>query len=126
MSKGSARMGTTGEVQTAGTRAGETVRRKQWEEGTAVRKSVAEGKSGDWGRRKGGSCKIIRKYIRVYTHTHTELGPYFVTFLQTEYEALFIQTRYQLQTREVCHLEFTSDNFTHSLWLSNNFLPTTT
>jgi hypothetical protein len=44
---------------------GETIQRKQWKEGIALRKADAEGKGEDWGRRNGGSCEIIRKYIYI-------------------------------------------------------------
>jgi hypothetical protein len=39
--------------------------KKQWKERTALKKSVIEGESGDWGRRNGDSCEIIRKYIYI-------------------------------------------------------------
>jgi hypothetical protein len=40
--------------------------KEQRKQGTALKKSVTEGKSADWGRRNGDSCKIIRKYVCVY------------------------------------------------------------
>jgi hypothetical protein len=43
--------------------AGETVQRWQWKQGTSLRKTVIEGKSGDWGQRNGNSCKVIGKYM---------------------------------------------------------------
>jgi hypothetical protein len=42
--------------------AGETIQRKEWEQGAALRKDVTEGKGGDWGRRNGGSCEIISEH----------------------------------------------------------------
>jgi hypothetical protein len=55
--------------------AGETKQRKQ---GTSLMKAVIQGKSEDWGRRNGDSCKINRKYmyvciyIYIYIYTYRE------------------------------------------------------